>query len=66
MEIMFEGTVATRKIAWIPSGQIPKESIEKSEHFTDSKEFVDPQCHPFANVYLMEVEGHHCRGRDPQ
>ena len=57
MEIMFEGTVATRKNAWTPSGQIPKESIEESEDFTDSKEFVDPQCHPFANVYLMEVEG---------
>ena len=57
MEIMFEGTVATGKNALCTSGEIPKECIEGSGDFANSKEFVDPQCQPSANVDLMEVEG---------
>ena len=57
MEIMFEGTVTTGKNAWIPSGQIPKESTEGSGDSTSSKEFVNLQCQPSADVDPMEVEG---------
>ena len=56
MEIMFKGMVATRKNAWTPSGQVPKESTEGSGGFTSSKEFVDPQYQPSADVDPMEVE----------
>ena len=51
MEILFEGTVESRKHAWTPSGQIPKEIIEGSGDSFDSKEFVDLQCQS-----LMDVE----------
>ena len=57
MEIMFEGTIATRKNAFCMSGEISKECIEGFGDSTDSKEFVDPQCQPSINVDLMEVEG---------
>ena len=57
MEIMFEGTIATGKNALCTSGEISKESTEGSRDFADSKEFVDPQCQPSANVNPMEVEG---------
>ena len=57
MKIMFEGTVATGKNAFCTSGEIPKECIEGSKDSANSKEFVDPQCQPFANVDTMEVEG---------
>ena len=39
------------------NGEIPKECTEGSGDSTDSKEFVDPQCQPSANIDLMEVEG---------
>jgi len=57
MENMFKGTVAMGKNAFCMSGEIPKESIEGSGDFVNSKEFVDPQCQPSANVDPMEVEG---------
>ena len=57
MEIMFKGTVATGKNAFCTSGEIPKECIEGSGDSANSKEFVDPQCQPSANVDPMEVEG---------
>ena len=57
MENMFEGTIATGKNALCMSGEIPKESIEGFRDFANSKEFVDPQCQPSANVDPMEVEG---------
>nr|POE60906.1 hypothetical protein CFP56_65830 [Quercus suber] len=57
MGIMFEGTVTTGKNAFYTSGKIPKECIEGSRDSADSKEFVDPQCEPFANVDPMELEG---------
>ena len=57
MDIMFGGTVATGKNAFCTSGEIPKESIEGSGDFADSKEFVDPQCQPYVNVDPMEFEG---------
>ena len=58
MEIMFEGTVVMGKNAFYTSGEIPNECIERFGDSTDSKEFVDPQCKPFANsVDPMEVEG---------
>ena len=57
MEIMFEGTVAMGKNAFCTSSEIPKECTEGFGDSTDSKEFVDPQCQPSANIDLMEVEG---------
>ena len=39
------------------NGEIPKECTEGFGDSTDSKEFVDPQCQPSANIDLMEVEG---------
>ena len=54
---MFVGIVATGKNALCTSGEISKESTEGSRDFADSKEFVDPQCQPSANVNPMEVEG---------
>ena len=47
MEIMFEGTIATRKNTFYTSGEIPKENTEGSWDSSNRKEFVDP----------MEVEG---------
>ena len=47
MEIMFEGTVATRKNIFYMSGEIPKENTKGSRDSSNRKEFVDP----------MEVEG---------
>ena len=47
MEIMFEGTIATRKNTFYTSGEIPKENTEGSKDSSNRKEFVD----------LMEVEG---------
>ena len=40
-----------------PSGEIPKECIEGSRDSTSSKEFVDPQCQPSADVDPIEVKG---------
>ena len=57
MKIMFEGIVATEKNAFCTSDEIPKECIEGSGDSANSKEFVDPQCQPSANVDPMEVEG---------
>ena len=57
MNIMFGGTIATRKNAFYTSGQIPIASTEESGDSADSTEFVDPQCEPFVNVNAMEVEG---------
>ena len=57
MEIMFKDTVATGKNAFCTSGEILKECIEGSGDSANSKEFVDPQCQPSANVDPMEVEG---------
>ncbi|XP_050263940.1 uncharacterized protein LOC126708177 [Quercus robur] len=57
MNIMFGGTVATRKNAFYTSGQIPIASTEGSGDSANSTEFVDPQCEPFVNVNAMEVEG---------
>ena len=54
---MFEGTVATGKNAFCTSGEIPKECAEGFRDSTNSEEFVDLQCQPFANVDPMEVEG---------
>ena len=56
MEILFEGTVESRKHAWTPSGQIPKEIIEGSGDSFDSKEFVDLQCQSLMDVDPMDVE----------
>ena len=53
---MFEGTIATGKHAWIPSGQIPKESTEGSGDSSNGKEFVDPQCQSPVDVDPMDVE----------
>ena len=47
MEIMFEGTIATRKNTFYTSGEILKENTERSKDSSNRKEFVD----------LMEVEG---------
>nr|POF14699.1 hypothetical protein CFP56_34183 [Quercus suber] len=57
MDIMFRDTVVTGKNAFYTSGQIPKETIEGSGDFADSKEFVNPQCQPSVNVDPIEVEG---------
>ena len=58
MEIMFEGMVATGKNAFYTSGEIPNDCTEGSGDSANSKEFVDPQCEPSANlVDPMEVEG---------
>jgi len=57
MEIIFEGAVATRKNAFYTSDETPKECTEGSKDSTCSKEFVDSQCQPSANVEPMEVEG---------
>ncbi|XP_023878070.1 uncharacterized protein LOC111990519 [Quercus suber] len=58
MEIMYEGSVAMGKNAFCSSGEIPIELSEGSGDSTDSKEFVVPQCEPFANlVDPMDVEG---------
>ena len=57
MKIMFEGMVATGKNAFCTSGEIPKEYTEGFEDSANSKEFVDPQSQPSANVDLMEVKG---------
>ena len=57
MDIMFGRMVATGKNAFCTSGQIPKETIERSWDFGNSTEFVDPQCEPFVNADPMEVEG---------
>lgn len=57
MDIMFGGTVATRKNAFCTRGQISKESTEGFKNSIDNKEFVDPQCQPSVNVDPMEVEG---------
>ena len=57
MEIIFEGMVAMGKNAFCTSGEIPKECTEGFRDSADSKEFVDPQCQPTANVDPMEVEG---------
>ena len=54
---MFESTIATRKNAFCTNGEIPKECTEGSGDSANSKEFVDPQCEPSANVDPMEVEG---------
>ncbi|XP_050290107.1 uncharacterized protein LOC126728301 [Quercus robur] len=54
MKIMFEGTVAMGKNAFCTNGEIPKECIKGSGDSTNSKELVDPQCQPSANVDLME------------
>ena len=56
MEIMFEGTIATGKNVFCTSGEIPKECTKGSEDSTNSKEFVDPQCQPSANVDTIDVE----------
>ena len=45
------------KNAFCMSGQIPKEATKGSRDSADSTEFVDPQCEPFVNVDVMEVEG---------
>ncbi|XP_075673366.1 L10-interacting MYB domain-containing protein-like [Castanea sativa] len=42
MEIMFEGTYATGKNAFCPSGEIPKECIKGSRDSANSKELIDP------------------------
>ena len=52
---MFRGTVATGRYAFCTSGQIPKETTERSGDSADSIEFVDPQCESFVNVDAMEV-----------
>nr|POE45397.1 hypothetical protein CFP56_61243 [Quercus suber] len=57
MGIMFDGMVATGKNEFYTSGEIPKEITERSGDSVDSKEFVNPQCQPSANVNAMEVEG---------
>nr|POE64425.1 hypothetical protein CFP56_67162 [Quercus suber] len=58
MEIMYEGTVATGKIAFYPSGEILIELSKGSGDSIDSKEFIDPQYEPSANsVDPMDVEG---------
>ena len=54
---MYGGTVATGKNTFCTSGQLPKETTERSGDSADSTEFVDPQCEPFVNVDTMEVEG---------
>ena len=54
---MYGGMVATGKNAFCTSGQIPKETTERSGDSADSTEFVDPQCELFMNVDAMEVEG---------
>ena len=46
----------TGKNAFCTSGQIPKESTEGSGDSANSTEFVDPQCEPFVNVDLIEIE----------
>ena len=56
MEIMFKCMVAMGKNAFCTNGEIPKECTEGSEDSTNSKEFVDPQCQPSANVDTIEVE----------
>ncbi|KAL0005113.1 hypothetical protein SO802_012674 [Lithocarpus litseifolius] len=56
MEIMFEGTIATKKHAWTPRSQIPKESTKDSRDSSDSKEFVNPQCQSPMDVDPMDVE----------
>ena len=57
MKIIFEGMVAIGKNAFCTSGEIPKECTKGFEDSTNSKEFVDPQSQPSANVDLMEVKG---------
>ena len=54
---MFGGTVAMGKNALCTSGPIPTETTKGSGDSADSIEFVDPQCEPFVNVDVMEVEG---------
>ena len=56
MKIMFEGTVATGKNAWILNSQIPKDNIESSRKFFDNEEFVDSQCESPMDIDKMDVE----------
>nr|POE84039.1 hypothetical protein CFP56_39431 [Quercus suber] len=56
MEVLFEGTIASGKHAWNPSGQIPKESTKGSGDSSDSKKFVNLQCQFPVDVDPMDVE----------
>ena len=54
---MLGGTIATEKNAFCTSGPIPMKTTKGYGDFTDSIEFVDPQCEPAVNVDAMAVEG---------
>ena len=64
MEILFEGTVESRKHAWTPSGQIPKEIIEGSGDSLIAKNLLTSNVSPLWMLIQWMLNAHYCQEQD--